>query len=119
TRCGLWAQAVARHRHREAAIERSAPQPSARDTDASASLSCPILIGRTWGSDAEGVMQLDDAVSEPAFAEQFESRANIVGECPLAAPDEHRTKQQVAFVDQARGDRGPGQLRTADGEVAL
>lgn len=50
------------------------------------------LSGRSWpgvalpaGSDAYAVVEVDDAVLEPAFIEEFESRADVVRQGALAA----------------------------------
>lgn len=68
-------------------------------------------------SSADGVAKEDHAVSEAALVEQLEGSTKVVGEHPLAASDEHRRHEDVAFVDQAGAPRRGRQVGAGDVEV--
>ena len=63
-------------------------------------------------------MEVDDAAAEAALVQQLELGADAVGQGALAAADEDRDEEQLALVDQARGDRLAGELGAADRDVA-
>jgi len=69
-------------------------------------------------SQPHGVAKEDHAVREAALFEQLEWLAKVVGEHPLAAPDEHRCDEDVAFVDQAGVPCRGRYVGTGDVEVA-
>ena len=62
-------------------------------------------------------MEVDDPISESALGEEFEPGTNAVRQCPLSAADEDRIKEQVAFVDQAGGQRLRGERGTPDRDI--
>ena len=68
-------------------------------------------------SDADAVVEVDDAAPESALIQELKPRAHLVRQCALAATDEDWVEEQVALVDEARGDRLAGELRTTDGDV--
>src|SRR2546428_3815014 len=55
-------------------------------------------------SDAYAVVEVNDAVSEPALIEKFELRADVVWQGALAASHHDRAQEQMALVDQPRAD---------------
>ncbi len=73
---------------------------------------------RPMSSQPHGVAKEDHAVREAALFEQLEWLAKVVGEHPLAAPDEHRCDEDVAFVDQAGVPCRGRYVGTGDVEVA-
>jgi len=58
-------------------------------------------------SDTYAVVEVNDAVSEPALIEKFELRADVVWQGALAASHHDRAQQQMALVDQPRADSWP------------
>jgi hypothetical protein len=52
-------------------------------------------------------VEVNDAVSEPAFIEKFELRADIVWQGALAASHHDRAQEQMALVDQPRAYSWP------------
>jgi len=51
-------------------------------------------------SDAYAVVEVNDAVSEPALIEKFELRADVVWQGALAASHHDRAQEQMALVNQ-------------------
>ena len=49
-------------------------------------------------------MEVNDAVSEPAFIEEFELRADVVSQGALAASDLDQAQEQMTLVDQPRAE---------------
>jgi hypothetical protein len=68
-------------------------------------------------SDADAVVEVDDAAPESALIQKLEPSAHLVGQCALAATDEDRAEEQVALVDEARRDGLAGELRTTNGDI--
>jgi hypothetical protein len=68
-------------------------------------------------SDAYAVVEVNDAVSEPAFIEKFELRADVVWQGALAASHHDRAQEQMALVDQPRADCVASELGTPDCDV--
>jgi hypothetical protein len=68
-------------------------------------------------SDAHAVVEVNDAVSEPAFIEKFELRAAIVWRGALAASHHDRAQEQMALVAQPRADCVASELGTPDFDV--
>jgi hypothetical protein len=62
-------------------------------------------------------VKVNDAAGEAVLVQQFEPDPDVVRQCAFPAADEDRAEEQVAFVDQARGDGLAGELRTADRDV--
>jgi hypothetical protein len=62
-------------------------------------------------------VEVNDAVSEPAFIEKFELRADVVWQGALAASHHDRAQEQMALVDQPGADRLAGELGTANCDV--
>src|SRR5215203_1640188 len=63
------------------------------------------------------VVEVNHAVAETAFVQQFELQADIVGEGLFAASHHYRREEQVALVDQPGLDRLGGEVRTAHADV--
>jgi hypothetical protein len=55
---------------------------------------------------------VDDAAPESALVQELEPSAHLVRQRALAATDEDRVEEQVALVDEARGERLACELRT-------
>src|SRR6266545_432136 len=72
---------------------------------------------RTARLDDRAVVDVDDAVAETAFVQQFELHADIGGQGRLPASHHDRREEQVELVDQAGLDRLGGELRTSHGDV--
>src|SRR5829696_9601555 len=53
------------------------------------------------GSALGAVAEVHDTVAEPVFLQQLQLGAGVAGECGLALTDEHRTNEEVAFIDHA------------------
>ncbi len=68
-------------------------------------------------SDADSVVEVAAAAPEPALIQELKPSAHLFRQCALAAADDDRVEEEVAFVDEIRGDRLAGKLRTTDGEV--
>ena len=66
------------------------------------------------GSDAYAVVEVNDAVSEPALIEKFELRADVVWHGALAASHHDRAQEQMALVDQPQADCVASELGTPD-----
>ena len=58
------------------------------------------------------VVEVNDAVSEPAFIEKFELRADVVSQGALAASHHDRAQEQMGLVDQPRADCVASELGT-------
>src|SRR5215211_2121689 len=65
------------------------------------------------------VTQVDHAIAETAFVQQFEPHANIVGEGWLASSHHDGRDEQVALVDQPGPERLGGEVGTAHADVTL
>ena len=63
-------------------------------------------------------MEVNYAVAETAFGEQFELRAEVIGKSLLAASHHDGRKQQVELVQQPGLHRLPGELGAAHGDVS-
>jgi hypothetical protein len=70
-------------------------------------------------SHAYAVSNINDTVCEPALVEEFELRAELVGQRPRATADHDRSEEQMALVDQAYGERLAGELGTPDRDVRV
>ncbi len=68
-------------------------------------------------SDADAVVEVNDAVSEPALIEKFELRADVVWQRALAGTHRDRTQEQMALVDQPRADCVARELGTPNCDV--
>lgn len=68
-------------------------------------------------SDAYAVVEVNDAVSEPALIEKFELRSDVVWQGALAASHHDGVQEQMARVDQPRADCLAGELGTPDCDV--
>jgi inner membrane transporter RhtA len=64
------------------------------------------------------VAEVHDAAREPALVQELKLRADAGRERPLTATHHDRAEEQVALVDQTRGDRLPGKLGAPHGEIA-
>jgi hypothetical protein len=53
-------------------------------------------------------VEVHDAALEPAFVEQLQPCADALGQGALAPSHHDREQEQVALVDQPRGDRLAG-----------
>jgi hypothetical protein len=62
-------------------------------------------------------VEVNDAVSEPAFIEKFELRADVVSQGALAASHHDRAQEQMALVDQPGADGVASELGTPDCDV--
>src|SRR5215212_7709852 len=63
------------------------------------------------------VVEVDHAVAETAFAQQFELHADIVGEGPFAASHHDGRDEQMVLVDQPGPERLGGEVGTAHDHV--
>ena len=63
------------------------------------------------------VVEMDHAVGEAAFVEEFELQADVVGECLRTATHHDGRDDQVALVRQSGAERLAGEVRAAHGEV--
>ena len=61
----------------------------------------------------DAVVQMHDAVAEPALAQQFEVDPHVVRKRLCAAADDDRRDEQVAFIDQTGPDCLSGEMRAA------
>src|SRR5215207_10418426 len=65
------------------------------------------------------VAEVDHAVAETAFVEEFKLQADIVGERLLAASHHDGCDEQVAFIDQPGLERVAGEVGTAHRELTF
>jgi len=68
-------------------------------------------------SDDYAVVEMNNAASEAALAEQPEPHAEVVRKCPLASAQHDRINKQMTLVDQPRAHRLPGKLGAANRNV--
>ena len=68
-------------------------------------------------SDAYAVVEVNDAVSEPALIDKFELRADVVGQRALAASHHDWAQEQMTLVDQPRANCVTSELGTPDCDV--
>ena len=61
--------------------------------------------GVTVSSRPSAVVEVNHAVAETAFVQQFELQADVVGQGSLAASHYHRYDEQVTLVDQPALER--------------
>ncbi|CAB4885409.1 unannotated protein [freshwater metagenome] len=59
-------------------------------------------------------MEVNDAVSEPAFVEEFELHSDVVLQGALAAPHHDRTQEQMTLVDQTSAECVASELCPTD-----
>ncbi len=69
-------------------------------------------------SDAYAVVEVNDTASEAPLGQELERGAHVTGQCTLSAADDDRVQEQMALIDQARGERLAAELGTADRDVA-
>jgi hypothetical protein len=62
-------------------------------------------------------VEVNDAVSEAAFIETFELRADVVSQGALAAFHHDRAQEQMALVEQPRADCVASELGTPNCDV--
>jgi len=65
----------------------------------------------------DAVLEVNDAVSEPAPIDKFEWRADVVRQGALAASHQNRAQEQMAVVDQPRADCLASELSTPNCDV--
>jgi hypothetical protein len=58
-----------------------------------------------------------DAAAEPVLVQKLEPDGHAIRQRALAAPDDDRVEEQMAFVDQPCRHRLAGQFRAADADV--
>lgn len=68
-------------------------------------------------SDVHAVVEVNDAVSEPAFIEKFELRTDVVSQGALAASDLDQAQEQMTLVDQPRAECVASELGTPNCDV--
>lgn len=68
---------------------------------------------------ADGVAEVDDAVREGPFADQLRLQLDAVGQRSRSTSDYDGRDEEVKFVDEAGCERLPGEVRSADGQVAI
>src|SRR3954452_4495181 len=73
------------------------------------------LVGRP--STAPAVAEVHDAAAEPTLVHQLEVGPDAGGQRALPGTHEDGHEEQVALVDQARGDRAAAELGAPDREV--
>jgi len=68
-------------------------------------------------SSAYAVVEMNDVAFEAALAQELKLSTHVVRQRALTATHDDRAEEQMALVDQARGDRLAGELGTTDGDV--
>ena len=66
---------------------------------------------------SESVAEVNHALAETSYLQQFEVQADIIGEKLLATSDHDRRDEHVALVDQPGPDRLRGEVGTAQSKL--
>src|SRR5918994_1400227 len=70
----------------------------------------------TWRAPS-AVVEVDHAVGETAFVQQFELQADVVEKRVCAASDHDGREEKMAFVDQPDPERLGGEVGTAHADI--
>ena len=73
-----------------------------------------FVQGSSLSSGAYAVVEMNEAVSEAALIEQFESRPDVVRQGAFAAANHDRAQEEMALIDKAGADRLAGEIAAPD-----